>query len=62
MQTRPSVVYFRRRCYKRRSLRCWLVFLCCLLLLVCCEVHFLLSLILAGIVTLVFRLWVFGLR
>jgi len=31
MQRRPSVVYVRRRCIKRRSIRCWMVFLCCLL-------------------------------
>ena len=59
MQTRPSVVYFRRRCYKRRSLRSWLIFLCFLLLLLCCKMSFILSLILAGILTLIFRIWIF---
>lgn len=59
MQRRPSVIYFRRRCYKRRSLRCCLVFLCCLLLLLLCEASFMLALILSAIITLGFRIWIF---
>ncbi len=58
MQRRPSVIYIRRRCIRRRALRCWLVFLCSLTLLLLCGASFIFSLILAALATLVFRVWI----
>lgn len=58
MHRRPSVVYVRRRCIRRRSIRCWLVFLLALTLLLLCEASFMFSLILAALCTLVFRVWI----
>ncbi len=58
MQRRPSVVYIRRRCVRRRAIRCWLVFLCGLLFLLLCGASFLFSLILSALATLVFRIWI----
>ena len=58
MQRRPSVVYFRRRCCKRRSLRNWCIFLISLLLLLLCGASCLWALILSGILTLVFQFWI----
>lgn len=60
MQRRPSVIYIRRRCCKRRTLRCGLVFLITLILLLCLEVSFFRCLFWAGMITLLFRLFVIG--
>jgi fatty acid desaturase len=58
MQRRPSVIYIRRRCIRRRAIRCWLVFLCSLAFLLLCGASFIFSLILAALCTLVFRIWI----
>ena len=58
MQRRPSVIYIRRRCIRRRAIRCWLVFLCSLAFLLLCGASFIFSLILAALATLVFRIWI----
>ena len=58
MQKRPSVVYVRRRCIRRRSIRCWLVFLIGFTLLLLCGASFVFSLVLAALATLVFRIWI----
>lgn len=60
MQRRPSVVHIRRGCCKRRTLRCGLVFLITLMLLLCLEVDFLRCFFWAGIITVLFRLFVIG--
>ncbi|MEG1548585.1 MAG: hypothetical protein RR232_01370 [Clostridia bacterium] len=57
MQTRPSTVYIKRKCVKRRSLRSTLVFIGVLLLLLSIEVDTLLALIIAGAVMLSARYW-----
>ena len=57
MQTRPSTIYIRRCGIKRRTLRCWLAFLILWILLLCCGVGGLLSLLLAAATSIVFNLW-----
>ena len=56
MQTRPSMVYVRRRCCRRRAMRTWIMFLIFCILLLCCGLSFIWAVILAGALTLAFRL------
>ncbi|MDR0840205.1 MAG: hypothetical protein LBN26_02305 [Christensenellaceae bacterium] len=57
MHMRPSVVHIRKRCYRRRTLHFTVVLVLLLLLMLLCKVGFIWSLILSGILTLLF--WVF---
>ena len=59
MQTRPSVIYFRRRCCRRRNFRCVTVYLLCLVFFLLCECNFVWSLFLSllGLVVIRIFLW-----
>ncbi len=56
MQSRPSTVYIRKCCVKRRTLRCVLLFFMVWILLMCCQVNFLLSLVLSGVSVVIVRI------
>ncbi|MBQ6693111.1 MAG: hypothetical protein IJO10_09595 [Clostridia bacterium] len=55
MQKRPAMVYFRKKCIRRRALRSWLLFLSIVILLCCCHVKLLAALVLSGAVLIVIR-------
>ncbi|HWS28967.1 MAG TPA: hypothetical protein VN512_02510 [Clostridia bacterium] len=54
VQRRPSTIYINKRCVRRGPFRNGLVFFITLLLLLCCGVEFLLSLLLSGATVVVF--------
>ncbi len=54
IQKRPSTIYINNRCVRRGPFRNGLVFFITLLLLICCGVEFVLSLLLSGATTVVF--------
>ena len=55
MQRRPSVVYIRRGCVRRRALRCTVVFILSCILLLCLGAKLFWALLLGGIAVLAFR-------
>lgn len=60
MQKRPSMVYIRRRCCRRRTIRCCTVFMILLILMLCLNIRLVWSLVWAGVFTCAFRLFVIG--
>ena len=47
LQRRPATVYVKKRCVKRKSIRCAMLFVLIMILLLCCGVNFLLALLLS---------------
>jgi len=58
MQTRPSTVYVRKCCVKRKTLRCVLLFVFVAMILLCCDVNFLTAMLLSGASVIVVRILV----
>lgn len=58
MQTRPSTICVRKCRIKRRTMRNALIFAVVAILLLCCGVDFLLSLLFSGATVIVVRLFV----
>ncbi len=59
MQTRPSMVCIKKGSIKRRTLRSALIFAVVAIILLCCGVDFLLSLLFSSATVIVVRLFVF---
>lgn len=60
MQKRPSMVYIRRSCCSRRRFRCCVAYIVFFMIMLCLDVRLIWSLILAGLLTGIFRLFVIG--
>lgn len=59
MRTRPSMICMKKGSIKRRTMRSALTFAIVAIILLCCGVDFLLSLLFSGITVVVVRLFVF---
>ena len=58
LQRRPATVYVKKRCIKRKSIRCALLFTIVMILLLCCGVSFLPALLLSGAAVVTIRILV----
>lgn len=58
LQRRPATVYVKKRCIKRKSIRCALLFTIVMILLLCCGVSFLPALLLSGAAVVAIRILV----
>ena len=58
LQRRPATVYVKKRCIKRKSIRCVLLFAIVMILLLCCGVNFLPALLLSGAAVVTIRILV----
>ncbi len=58
LQRRPATVYVKKRCIKRKSIRCALLFAIVMILLLCCGVSFLPALLLSGAAVVTIRILV----
>ena len=58
LQRRPATVFVRKRCVKRKTIRSALLFIIILIVLFCCEVSFLLALLLSGAAVITIRILV----
>lgn len=56
LQRRPATVYVKRRCVKRKTLRSAVLFMLILILLLCCDINFLLALLLSGATVIALRM------
>lgn len=56
LQRRPATVYVKRRCVKRKSLRSAVLFMLILIVLLCCDINFLLAVMLSGATVVALRL------
>ncbi len=56
LQRRPATVYVKRRCVKRKTLRSAVLFMLILIVLLCCDINFLLAVMLSGATVVALRL------